>query len=52
MTKQELNLHGKQTEEDIFQAPRMVQDYLVQNRGAKNFEVTTDLSAKCKNSHA
>ena len=36
-------MHRHKTEEGTLQALRKVKDYLVQNGGSKNFEVTTGL---------
>ena len=52
ITKQHLELHGNKTDEDTINALRNVKDYLVQNGGSGNFELTIDLTSKCKNSYA
>ena len=52
ITKQHLELHGNNTDEDTLNVLWNVKDYLVQNRGSENFEETIDLNSKCKNPHA
>ena len=52
ITKQHLELHGNKTDEDTINTLRNVKDYLVQNGGSENFELTIDLISKCKNSYA
>ena len=52
ITKQHLELHGNKTDEDTVNALQNVKDYLVQNGGSENFELTIDLISKYKNSYA
>ena len=52
ITKQHLELHGNNTDEDTLNVLWNVKDYLVQNRGSENFEETIDLNSKRKNPHA
>ena len=46
ITKQHLELHGNNTDEDTLNVLWNVKDYLLQNRGSENFEETIDLKTQ------